>query len=86
VFFPVSMDCENLLIWNVRGLNAKAHHDALRELVASEHPSLICLHETKLTVISQFDVMQMLGPGFDFSYLPVVQTRGSIVVAWRTSS
>jgi exonuclease III len=80
------MDSKNLLIWNVCSLNAKAHRDALWELVVSEHPSLICLQETKLVVISHFDVVQMLVSGFDYTYLLVVQTRGGVLVAWRVSS
>jgi exonuclease III len=80
------MDSKNLLIWNVCSLNAKAHRDALWELVVSEHPSLICLQETKLVVISHFDVVQMLVSGFDYTYLLAVQTRGGVLVAWRVSS
>jgi hypothetical protein len=48
----------------------------VRELVAAEWPSLVCLQETKKAIISNFDVMQLLGTGFDYVYLPVVQTRG----------
>jgi exonuclease III len=53
-------------VWNVLGLNAKAHHDAVRELVVAEQPSLVCLQETKLVVITMFYVMQNLGPGLDY--------------------
>jgi exonuclease III len=70
------MGLESALIWNVRGLNAVSHCDMVRELVAAEWPSLVCLQETKKAIISNFDVMQLLGTGFDYVYLPVVQTRG----------
>lgn len=55
------MDCENILIWNVRGLNARAHRDAVRELVNAERLSMVCLQETKLSVISDFDIVQIVG-------------------------
>jgi hypothetical protein len=37
------MGSENILIWNVQGLNAGSHHDAVRELVRVERPSIVCL-------------------------------------------
>lgn len=55
------MDCENLLTWNVRGLNADAHRDSICKLVVAKRPSLICLQETKMSVISNFDVIQIMG-------------------------
>lgn len=80
------MNCESMLVWNVRGLNAGAHWDAVRELVVAERPSLVCLQETKLSVISHFDVMQILGAGYDYTYLPAAGTRGGILVAWKASA
>jgi hypothetical protein len=53
----------------------------VRELVQSESASLICLQETKLYVIYNFDVIQILGPSFDYTYLPASNTRGGILVA-----
>jgi exonuclease III len=45
------MDCQNVLVWNVRGMNAKAHRDAIRQLAVAERTSLVCLQENKLVVI-----------------------------------
>jgi hypothetical protein len=53
----VLMETENIIIWNVRGLNAWSHHDAVRELVRAERPSIVCLQETKLSVILDFDLI-----------------------------
>jgi exonuclease III len=78
------MDCQNVLVWNVRGMNAKAHRDAIRQLAVAERTSLVCLQENKLVVILPYDVMNIIRPGFDYVYLPVVQTRGGILVAWLT--
>jgi hypothetical protein len=55
------MGSENILVWNVCGLNAAAHHNALRSLVASERPSVVYLQETKLTVIQDSDMLQLIG-------------------------
>jgi exonuclease III len=41
----------NIAVWNVRGLNQRARRSAVRELVASECVSLLCLQETKLVVV-----------------------------------
>jgi hypothetical protein len=54
--------------------------------VATERLSLVCIQETKIDVISDFDVIQLLGPGFEYVYLPTIHTRGDILVAWRASS
>jgi hypothetical protein len=55
------MGSENILIWNVRGLNAGTHRAAVRDLVTSERPSLVCLQETKMNVICDFDIPQIIG-------------------------
>jgi exonuclease III len=78
VVVPVStMSSDQLLRWNVHGMNAKAHKDAVRALVQYEHILFVCLQETKLAVISDFDIMQILGAGFEYFYLPAVQTKGN---------
>lgn len=76
----------SILCWNVRGLNSPAKLAALREFVESIRVNVVCLQETKLDVISLFDVMQCLGPFFDgYSYLPACETRGGILIAWDTT-
>jgi hypothetical protein len=54
-------------------------------LVTSECVSLVYLQETKLDVITDHDVMEMLDQGFGFVYLPAVHTHGGILVAWHLS-
>lgn len=80
------MGSENILVWNVRGLNSPARRDTVRELIAAERPSLICLQETKLFVINDFDVLCIAGAGFDYVFLPAANTRGGILVAWRSDT
>jgi exonuclease III len=54
----------------------------------AERPSIVCLQETKLDVISDFNDMQILGLGFDYAYLPTIQTwgGGGIVLVWCIAS
>jgi exonuclease III len=79
------MGSENILIWNVQGLNAGLHHDAMRELVRVERPSIVCLQETKLNVIMNYDIAQLVGTGFDCCYLTADGTHGGILMAWYTA-
>jgi exonuclease III len=81
-----SMAAENILVWNIRGLNANACRDALRELVVAERPSIVCLQETKVAIISNSDVLQFIGHGFDYFYRPTDGTRGGIHMAWQPST
>jgi exonuclease III len=77
---PEILDC------NVRGLNDPAKRHAVRDFVASLHVNIVCFQETKLDVIDEFLVLQCLGPSFDgFVYLPAIETRGGVLLAWDTS-
>lgn len=76
----------NLLVWNVRGLNSRARRSVVRELVAQERVSLLTLQETKLDVCDDALVMDLLGPGFDYFCLPADNTRGGILLAWRSDT
>jgi hypothetical protein len=58
----------------------------VRDFVASLHVNIVCFQETKLDVIDEFLVLQCLGPSFDgFVYLPAIETRGGVLLAWDTS-
>jgi hypothetical protein len=39
----VLMNCQNILIWNISGLNARARRDMVHNLVAQECVSLMTL-------------------------------------------
>jgi len=51
----------NILVWNMRGLNDRGRRDIVRKVMHSIKPKIICLQETKLTLISDFDVFSFLG-------------------------
>ena len=55
------MDRTSFLVWNVRGLNDKARRDNLRKLVDDSKPTVVCLQETKLPLITERDVASFLG-------------------------
>jgi hypothetical protein len=73
------MDSYNILVCNVCGLNGRDRCDVVSSLVGVECPSVVCIQETKLDVISDIDIMQILGLGFDYTYLPAVHTRGAYI-------
>lgn len=82
----MSYIAQELVCWNVRGLNSPAKKKALREFVDSMHVAIICIVETKLERVDQFVRMQCLGPSYDgFSYLPALETRGGIFVGWDST-
>lgn len=73
-----------ILSWNVRGLNMQARRDTVRTLGDDLRPSVVCLQETKLNVITQYTVFSLLGREFvDFAYLPASETRSEILIAGR---
>lgn len=81
----LSMDNElKIVFWNVRGLNSKAKRTAVRSVVSSVSPSIVCFSEKKLASISPKLIFETLGPPFaDFFWLPMAGTRGRILLAWR---
>lgn len=79
----MDLPSENIFVWNERGLNSAVCRNVVRDAVSSEQATLICLSETKLSIITERIIMQMLGVDFDYVYLRAAQTRGGILVAWR---
>lgn len=78
------MDATNILICNARGLNDRGRRDTVRKVVDASKPTLVCIQETKLAVITRSDVMSCLGRDFqNFVFLGAQGTRGGILVAWK---
>ena len=80
----VIMNPRNILCWNVCGLNSRARQDSVRTLVSSAKIDIVCLQETKMSVLSRATMLSMLGS--DFSHwidLPAAGAGGGILVAWR---
>ena len=81
-----SMDVNlNIMFWNVRGLNSRAKRSAVRTVITSASPSIVCLQETKLSMVSSTLILETLGGSFDgFYFLPATATRGDIILAWQS--
>ena len=77
------MLADNILIWNVRGLNSRARRSVVRELVAQERFTLVALHERKLDMCTDAMILEMLGVGFDYFFVPATHTCGGILLAWH---
>jgi exonuclease III len=81
------MENSCILIWNVRGLNDRAKRDSVKTLILDIKPSIVCLQETKLCSISDFDILSILGFGFsNFVFSSAQGTRGGVLIAWRDGS
>jgi exonuclease III len=73
----MSMIDRCFLCWNVRGLNDRAKRDSVKSVVVDLRPSIICLQETKLSIVSDYDILSILGAGFsNFVFKPAQGSRG----------
>jgi hypothetical protein len=54
-------------------------------LVAQENISLLSLQETKLDTCSVGLILDICGAGFDYFFLPVTNTCGGILLAWKSN-
>ena len=70
---------ENCLVWNVRGLNARARRNVVRELDEQENLSLLLLQETKLSDCTPQLLLEMCDPAFDFFHKPATNKSGAFL-------
>ena len=59
-------------IWNVRGLNGRARRGVVRAFLLQHRASIVCLQETKLSVIPAGTACELLGPSFDYDFVPSI--------------
>lgn len=77
------MNPSKILCWNVRGLNSRARQDAVRTLVDSCRVDIVCLQETKMTVMPPGVILSMLGSDFtQWVDLPAAGASGGVIIAW----
>lgn len=55
----------------------------VRDLIAQERASLVCLQETKLTDICSSLASEILGSLFDYDFVPSLNAAGGILLGWR---
>lgn len=77
------MSANQLLIWNVRGLNCRARRSAVRSLVEQHRASIVCLQESKIVNFSAPLNYDITGIDFDYVFLPAIGVAGGAAVAWR---
>src|SRR4051812_15048911 len=74
-----------IVVWNVRGINARARRLAIWSLINTTGASIVCIQETKVALLCSSIVLETLGPEFDdYTYLPADGTRGGILLAWKS--
>jgi exonuclease III len=83
----VSLIAESLSFfnWNVRGLNAHARREAVKIMLQSHKPKMVCLQGTKLASIHRQTTLEILGQALNgYHYLPTGGTRGRILLGWNS--
>ncbi|PNT77802.1 hypothetical protein BRADI_1g69063v3, partial [Brachypodium distachyon] len=65
------------------GLNNPSRRAAVRDLIHDTHTTIICIQETKLQVVDDRLIRDLLGPCFsaNFAVLPAAGTRGGMILA-----
>jgi len=75
-----------LLSWNVRGLGGAAKRREVSHLVRENKPLVLCLQETKLSVLDAFVCNTIWGDvNVDFSYRPSKGASGGITTLWNSN-
>jgi exonuclease III len=76
----------SILCWNIRGLNGRDKHLALRNAITSSGCSVICLQETKKMHFDKAFIKQCCPSIFDeFVYVPSVGASGGLIIIWQSS-
>ena len=75
-----------ILIWNVRGLGDDDKCSLVRDVLTSCRPSIVCLQETKLQVLTQFKLRSFLTANlYNHAASPSDGASGGILVAWDST-
>lgn len=75
-----------ILSWNVRGLGGFAKRPEVRKLIAEKIPSIVCLQETKLSVIDDALSLSLWGSSaHSYSFRPAVGASGGLLIMWDTA-
>lgn len=70
--------------WNVRGLNGTARRQIVRDMVSDHHGTIVCLQETKLSLVDDAVICSTLGPQFLNNYAALLANgvRGGVLLAF----
>jgi exonuclease III len=73
-----------MLNWNVRGLNDRARRYVVRDLAVSSGCSILCIQESKLTMIDDSEKADIAGQALvGCAQLPADGTRGGVLLFWN---
>jgi exonuclease III len=75
-----------ILSWNVRGLGGILKRPEVRKLLSEKNPSIVCLQETKLSVIDEALCMSLWGfVSHSYFFRPSEGASGGLLTIWDTS-
>lgn len=75
-----------ILSWNVRGLGGFAKRPEVRKLIADKNPSIVCLQETKLSVVDDALSLSLWGSAsHSYSFRPSVGASGGLLILWDSN-
>jgi exonuclease III len=75
------------LTWNIRGLNDCNKRKEVKDLITTEKPHLVCLQETKLGMITDNLVKEIVGPKLQAHEVILANgTAGGLIIAWNSNT
>ena len=82
-YFPMTVQPINTISWNVRGLNCPDRRATVKATLTDSSCQLVCLQETKLSVVDKFIVASLGGNRLGgFAQRAANGTRGGILLLW----
>lgn len=86
-FMDSALQNYQFMTWNVRGLNNPAKQEEVKQVISIVRPDIVCLQETKLSVVDNIMIVNCLGQEYEgnFCYMPADGTRGGILLAAKNS-
>ena len=79
------MSANHILTWNARGLNSRARHSVVRDIVAQQRSSIVCLQESKVATFSVSMNIDVTGIDFDYISLPAIGIAWGRRDLWNAS-
>ncbi|KAL6515139.1 ATP-binding cassette sub- G member 4 [Orobanche hederae] len=80
---PLLMVSNNILVWNIRGVNSLAKQRAVRDRCLVNNVSVVCLLETKVKAKNEDKIWGSLGLGWEFVTNNEFDNSGRILLGWR---
>lgn len=74
-----------IISWNVRGLGGFAKRPEVRKLINEKNPSIVCIQETKLSVIDVMCASLWGSSTQSYSFRPAVGASGGLLIMWDSS-